>query len=309
LSLGKTYKNIDDLRKALDANTISGLRHQTKEITDANGALKAYQVTLSKVDGKGKNLGSQTFTYNQNANGLALQTLKQINTEDKARKVTHDQINESIQKEIANINKLNQQGKISSQQASELRAKYEAINNTQAKNGALLNNNHFDATHRAAQQQLNDYTNQNKLLKQRDGLLSQIERSERRLADSINKRQTGALKQELMGSNFLNTKDAAYRMTQIQSQVRGITAEAERATRSQLGFVESFRQAMVKFPVWMGATTLFFGAIQSGKMFVQTLVDIDSKMVTLQKVMADGTDMESVFRYASEASLQFGQTI
>lgn len=309
LSLGKTYKNIDDLRKALDANTISGLRHQTKEITDANGALKAYQVTLSKVDGKGKNLGSQTFTYNQNANGLALQTLKQINTEDKARKVTHDQINESIQKEIANINKLNQQGKISSQQASELRTKYEAINNTQAKNGALLNNNHFDATHRAAQQQLNDYTNQNKLLKQRDGLLSQIERSERRLADSINKRQTGALKQELMGSNFLNTKDAAYRMTQIQSQVRGITAEAERATRSQLGFVESFRQAMVKFPVWMGATTLFFGAIQSGKMFVQTIVDIDSKMVTLQKVMADGTDMESVFRNASEAALQFGQTI
>lgn len=309
LSLGKTYKNIDDLRKALDANTVSGLRHQTKEITDANGALKAYQVTLSKIDDKGKNLGSQTFNYNQNANGLALQTLKQINNEDKARKVTHDQINESIQREISNINRLNQQGKISSQQASELRAKYEAINSVQAKNGALLNSGHFDATHRAAQQQLNDYTNQNKLLRQRDALLSQIERSERRLADSINKRQTGALKQELMGSNFLSTKDAAYRMNQIQSQVRGITAEAERATRSQLGFVESFRQAMIKFPVWMGASTLFFGAIQSGKMFVETIVDIDSKMVTLQKVMAEGTNMEAVFQSANNAALQFGQTI
>lgn len=309
LNLGKTYKNIDDLRKALDANTVSGLRHQTKEITDANGALKAYQVTLSRIDEKGKNLGSQTFNYNQNANGLALQTLKQINNEDKARKVTHDQINESIQREISNINRLNQQGKISSQQASELRAKYEAINSVQAKNGALLNSGHFDATHRAAQQQLNDYTNQNKLLRQRDALLSQIERSERRLADSINKRQTGALKQELMGSNFLNTKDAAYRMNQIQSQVRGITAEAERATRSQLGFVESFRQAMIKFPVWMGASTLFFGAIQSGKMFVETIVDIDSKMVTLQKVMAEGTDMATVFKNANDAALQFGQTI
>lgn len=309
LSLGKTYKNIDDLRKALDANTVNGLRHQTKEITDANGALKAYQVTLSRIDEKGKNLGSQTFNYNQNANGLALQTLKQINNEDKARKVTHDQINESIQREISNINRLNQQGKISSQQASELRAKYEAINSVQAKNGALLNSGHFDATHRAAQQQLNDYTNQNKLLRQRDSLLSQIERSERRLADSINKRQTGALKQELMGSNFLNTKDAAYRMNQIQSQVRGITAEAERATRSQLGFVESFRQAMIKFPVWMGASTLFFGAIQSGKMFVETIVDIDSKMVTLQKVMAEGTDMATVFKNANDAALQFGQTI
>ncbi|QSN68396.1 phage tail tape measure protein [Mammaliicoccus sciuri] len=309
LNLGKTYKNIDDLRKALDANTVSGLRHQTKEITDANGALKAYQVTLSRINEKGKNLGSQTFNYNQNANGLALQTLKQINNEDKARKVTHDQINESIQREISNINRLNQQGKISSQQASELRAKYEAINSVQAKNGALLNSGHFDATHRAAQQQLNDYTNQNKLLRQRDALLSQIERSERRLADSINKRQTGALKQELMGSNFLNTKDAAYRMNQIQSQVRGITAEAERATRSQLGFVESFRQAMIKFPVWMGASTLFFGAIQSGKMFVETIVDIDSKMVTLQKVMAEGTDMATVFKNANDAALQFGQTI
>lgn len=309
LNLGKTYKNIDDLRKALDANTVSGLRHQTKEIIDANGALKAYQVTLSRIDEKGKNLGSQTFNYNQNANGLALQTLKQINNEDKARKVTHDQINESIQREISNINRLNQQGKISSQQASELRAKYEAINSVQAKNGALLNSGHFDATHRAAQQQLNDYTNQNKLLRQRDALLSQIERSERRLADSINKRQTGALKQELMGSNFLNTKDAAYRMNQIQSQVRGITAEAERATRSQLGFVESFRQAMIKFPVWMGASTLFFGAIQSGKMFVETIVDIDSKMVTLQKVMAEGTDMATVFKNANDAALQFGQTI
>lgn len=309
LSLGRTYKNIDDLRRQLDANTNAGLRSQVKSIKDANGALTGYKVTLDKINEAGKKVGSQSFDYKKSANGYDLQTVQEINAQDKIRKVTHDQINESIQREIANINKLNQQGKISSQQASELRAKYEAINNTQAKNGALLSNNHFDATHRATQQQLNDYTNQNKLLKQRDGLLSQIERSERRLADSINKRQTGALKSELNNSNFLNTKDSAYRMNQIQSQVRGITAEAERATRSQLGFVESFRQAMVKFPVWMGASTLFFGAIQSGKMFVETIVDIDSKMVTLQKVMAEGTDMESVFRNASEAALQFGQTI
>src|SRR5699024_7954602 len=56
-------------------------------------------------------------------------------------------------------------------------------------------------------------------------------------------------------------------------------------------------------------STLFFGAVQSARTFVTTIVEIDSKMVTLQKVMSDSANMDEVFNNANIAAERFGQTI
>lgn len=387
VDLGKSYQNVGALKSEISKITNANLRSEVKQIKDADGALKAYRVTLQQVSNTGKALTKHNYDFKPNDDGsLSLQKITDLNSIDKARKQTHDQIVKSIQSEIAAIDKLNAKAKLTTDQADLLKSKYAELSRFKNAGGILESDqfnrvkNDVNGTLKAFEEQnlalqhqkaiqkdiakeidrinklntqgkinssqskeiqgqlqhlakmskvsfidpqqfekaksevnrlTSEYLNQNKLLRQQESIMAQIERSERRLADSINKRATGQLKKELTGLNSggLFGKDAAYQMNNIQGQIRTITAEAERATRSQMGFVESFRQAMVKFPIWMGASTLFFGAIQSGKTFLSIITDIDSKMITLAKVMGDDADLESVFNRANDAALQFGQTI
>lgn len=270
-------------------------------INQAN-ELKRQFNQLSNFKSTGELINPKSFEeVKQKTNAISKEFQSQ---NDKLR--TQEKIHSNIASEIARINKLNASGKINTGQANQLKKQLQSIS-------PEIDQRSLNATLSSIRERTSDYTQQNKLLRQQQSILSQIERSERRLADSIDKRSTAELKSKL---NNLNNngqgvfgKNAAYEMGQIQTQVRSITAEAERATRSQMGFVESFRQAMVKFPVWVGASTLFFGAIRSGKMFMDIITEIDSKMISLAKVMGDGADLESVFERANSAAIQFGQTI
>ncbi|TPD24925.1 phage tail tape measure protein [Staphylococcus pseudintermedius] len=391
LHLQKTYSDVSKLSNELSSVRDNSLRTEIKSIKDANGALQSYQVNLQRINELGKTLGKESYNYKANSDGsLSLEKVADLNSQEKARKLTHDsmvksmeqevsaldrmvekqklstsqaeniknvynqlsrlakdnkvinpeqftkakseadrllknytlqneqlkeqeKIQSAISKELERINKLETQGKISKGQAAKVTDKYNNFDKKIDTGGVNNLSSEFNKVKQSADGLLLNYSQQNKLLNQQVSLLAQIDRAERRLASTIDKRATSQLKGQLqnLNSNGSGTfgKEAAYQMSQIQGQVRTITAEAERATRSQLGFVESFRQAMIKFPVWMGATTLFFGAIRSGQNFLSIISDIDSKMVTLSKVMNDNADLESVFLRANDAALQYGQTI
>ncbi|ELP8755009.1 phage tail tape measure protein [Staphylococcus pseudintermedius] len=391
LHLQKTYSDVSKLSNELSSVRDNSLRTEIKSIKDANGALQSYQVNLQRINELGKTLGKESYNYKANSDGsLSLEKVADLNSREKARKLTHDsmvksmeqevsaldrmvekqklstsqaeniknvynqlsrlakdnkvispeqftkakseadrllknytlqneqlkeqeKIQSAISKELERINKLETQGKISKGQAAKVTDKYNNFDKKIDTGGVNNLSSEFNKVKQSADGLLLNYSQQNKLLNQQVSLLAQIDRAERRLASTIDKRATSQLKGQLqnLNSNGSGTfgKEAAYQMSQIQGQVRTITAEAERATRSQLGFVESFRQAMIKFPVWMGATTLFFGAIRSGQNFLSIISDIDSKMVTLSKVMNDNADLESVFLRANDAALQYGQTI
>lgn len=107
----------------------------------------------------------------------------------------------------------------------------------------------------------------------------------------------------------LNSSNALPQLKAMQGQMTGYVNQAAQATRSQMGIIENFQNAMLKFPIWMGASTLFFGAIRSAREFVSTIIEIDSKMITLQKVMSDSTDMNQVFESAARSAERFGQTL
>ncbi|ELV2913335.1 phage tail tape measure protein [Staphylococcus pseudintermedius] len=391
LHLQKTYSDVSKLSNELSSVRDNSLRTEIKSIKDANGALQSYQVNLQRINELGKTLGKESYNYKANSDGsLSLEKVADLNSQEKARKLTHDsmvksmeqevsaldrmvekqklstsqaeniknvynqlsrlakdnkvinpeqftkakseadrllknytlqneqlkeqeKIQSAISKELERINKLETQGKISKGQAAKVTDKYNNFDKKIDTGGVNNLSSEFNKVKQSADGLLLNFSQQNKLLNQQVSLLAQIDRAERRLASTIDKRATSQLKGQLqnLNSNGSGTfgKEAAYQMSQIQGQVRTITAEAERATRSQLGFVESFRQAMIKFPVWMGATTLFFGAIRSGQNFLSIISDIDSKMVTLSKVMNDNADLESVFLRANDAALQYGQTI
>lgn len=291
-----------------------------KEIAAIDRMAEKNKITISQAE-RLKDKFSELYRIKNSDGVVDVKEFEHVKNEaNKALKIYEEQnshlrvqekIQSNIAKEVDRINKMNSQGKINNRQSGDLISKFKGIENAAKSN--MANPREFEQAKKSANDLANSYMLQNKLLKQQQSLLAQIERSERRLADSIDKRATSQLKGQLSNLNNKGNgvfgKDAAYQMGQIQTQVRSITAEAERATRSQMGFVESFRQAMVKFPVWMGATTLFFGAIRSGQMFMDIITEIDSKMVSLSKVMGDGADIESVFLRANDAALQYGQTI
>lgn len=107
----------------------------------------------------------------------------------------------------------------------------------------------------------------------------------------------------------MSAGDMTVAINGVQSRLKAMTAEAVQMQRTQIGIVDSFKIAMEKFPVWMAATTLFYGAIRTSKEFMGIIVDIDTKMTDLRKVMEDGTDFGAVFDRATESAEKFGRTI
>lgn len=305
LSLKNAYSSYDQAVRDANSRKKDNITYETTQIKNANNEVEKFTVTLRKYNTAREQIGKQTLNYKlDGAGSYQLDKDTKNSSNAKVNADAQQRINSLRDQEIKKIERLNSLGKINTSQANMLIKSYMQLNSTH--NMTLKS---YQQEHNMIQKTVSAHVQANKLLNQRQSLIAQIERNERRQADSIDKRATGALKKELNNPDFLNSKDAAYRMAQIQTQVRGITAEAERATRSQMGFVEAFRTAMVKFPVWMGATTLFFGAIRSGQMFIDTITQIDSKMITLQKVMPDSTNMADIFNQANEAALNYGQTI
>lgn len=57
------------------------------------------------------------------------------------------------------------------------------------------------------------------------------------------------------------------------------------------------------------ASTLFYGAFRTANEFMSIIVDIDTKMTDLAKVMSEGTDFEALFDRATLSAEKFGQSI
>lgn len=313
VELQRLYGSVIELENALAKTTSSNSSYRTKAIKDEIGIIKGYEATLEKLDDKQKVLHTQKFTYAKDDSGnLRLQNQTEINNVVKQGLRDHLSVIDAINKENDRIDKQHALGKLNVEQVKKLKAEYQQLKSAAENSNVNISQADFDKTHQSVQKNIQAYEYQNKMLKQQKDLLSQLERAERRLAESIDKNKVKQLREQINGIGN-ETKgfgsNAAFEFSRIHSSIRATTAEAERATRSQMGVIESFRQAMVKFPVWMGATTLFFGAVRSARLFMDTITEIDSKMITLSKVMGADTDLSSVFKEANDAALQYGQTI
>lgn len=139
-------------------------------------------------------------------------------------------------------------------------------------------------------------------------MLHQHTKAMQQNARYIDKSGMNQLSKDINAVN-LSSSNALPQLKALQGQMTGYVNQAAQATRSQMGIIENFQNAMLKFPIWMGASTLFFGAIQSAKTFITTIIDVDAKMTTLQKVMSDSADMNQVFDDATRSAERFGQTL
>lgn len=154
----------------------------------------------------------------------------------------------------------------------------------------------------AAQKRLID--NENK----RKNLIIDIERALKNQAKGYD---TAGAQRLLAQTKQLDTsaKNFGQTIAANRTALRQMSADASVATKQSMSIIDSFKIAMERFPIWMAASTAFYGSIRTAREFMSIIIDIDTKMVGLTKVMADDTDFGALFDSATESAERFGQSI
>jgi|GEM_PF-1827267 len=146
-------------------------------------------------------------------------------------------------------------------------------------------------------------------------LNTELIRTEKLFPRTVDKSKIESLRHDIEKYSNLNIinpttlKNNQKEIDALREKIRRFSAESTQAARSSTGIMDSFKIAMERFPVWMAASTAFYGAVRTAKEFANILIDIDSKLVSIQKVTSDGTDMGAIFDRATQSAEQFGQSI
>lgn len=107
-----------------------------------------------------------------------------------------------------------------------------------------------------------------------------------------------------------NIKDSDLQsFVNMDTQLKNITASAKTARSNSMSLTEQLGEAFKKFPIWMIATTAFYGSIRALSSAVNTIVEIDSKMTELRRVMADSTDFDKMLSNSIDLSNQLGRSL
>lgn len=293
---------------------------QTKEITKItatyrNSANEIQKTFYTPLVASYNTLNTKAGEANKEVRGFVAQTQKLSNTE------TFD-----LSKGIEKFNKR----LIEAKHNSTILAKEYDKFSKQASNATSMNqieklNSAMDK-HQSEIQKRNQLEKaQINLMNQREQLVANLTRIEKMYLRTVNKEQSENIKlllqsnslmkpinaspKELFKLNMGDITKAQNEVSKIRGQIKQLNADATEATKNSMGIVSAIKVAMEKFPIWMLASTAFFGTIGTIKEFGSIILDIDKKMTDLKKVMAEDTDFGKVFSDATAQAKTFGQTI
>lgn len=106
-----------------------------------------------------------------------------------------------------------------------------------------------------------------------------------------------------------STPQLKQRMAELDAEFKKIQADARTAGNETQTFGNQMMNAFSKFAIWGGVSTVFYGGFRTAKQFMDIIIDIDTQMTSLQKVMSADTDFAGVFDRATSSAEQFGQSI
>ncbi|WP_431785778.1 phage tail tape measure protein [Paenibacillus lactis] len=106
-----------------------------------------------------------------------------------------------------------------------------------------------------------------------------------------------------------NIGDFKSRLSDINSEYKRIISNSSKAEKHTMKFGEALSTAMQKFPVWMAASTAFYLPIRAMQDAVKTIIEIDSQMTQLVRVMDDFTDFDSMLRSSIDLANELGRSI
>lgn len=149
-------------------------------------------------------------------------------------------------------------------------------------------------------------TSDNKALQSK--LLSQSNTLMNSSAKGIDKNALNTVTTQLNGikPNATNAANALKLIENELKRIRQASVEASAASRT-LG--EQLGSAAGKFGMWIGIGAAVYAPINFVKQMTETIVELDSKLVSLQKVMDRDTNFDAIMRNAAASASEFAKTI
>lgn len=80
-------------------------------------------------------------------------------------------------------------------------------------------------------------------------------------------------------------------------------------TNRNLGFIEQFRIALERVPIWAGAMTMIYGTQHALEDMVRVIVEVDSQMTELKRVMNEETDFNYMLKESIDMSKELGNVL
>lgn len=213
---------------------------------------------------------------------------------------------------VAKMNKLQTEGKITNQQFEKLSSSIGSISDKT--DLARMNQQMDEMVASTKKQNLSlkeQEAEQQRLIKneqRRKSAILDVEKAMKTQAKTLNMQDADNLIGNLKGMDVAS-KGFSNSLKDNQLELKRMKTVAAQAGRENIGMVDAFKIAMERFPIWLAASTIIFGASRTAREFSTIIVDIDTKMTNLAKVMSEDTDFGTVFDRATESAEKFGQSI
>lgn len=199
---------------------------------------------------------------------------------------------------LKQINNLREQGLITEKQALTLEKE---LANAQTKRAVS-----------SVKKQVDDIQAEVGLRQKNLNLLRQTEITINRLTNNpLARRYRGelaSLNTELQRIN-LSGQATANRLKEIQHRLREIGVEATGVTYKTSTLMGAFKNAIVKFPIWMGASTAFFGTVRGIRSALRNIIEVDTQMTTLARVSGGELDRNHILREAGDLAAKLGNEL
>lgn len=313
------FKDVEQIKKEL--KSLSPNIKVDFDVVDGKKQLDKIKASFER-DGITTTIKFQKSTLSDNGSDSSIWMPDKIQENNKQMSLAAKNVDELVKK----MNKLQTEGKISNEQFEKLTSSISNIDKNGGIKGLNAQLDQFVVNNKKAEQAVRD---QAKAQKEQEAELKRQEQAQKRIIENEIKRKnliidieramksqgrtldSGAARNLIESTKQLDisSKNFGTSLKQNQSALKQLRADATEATRSNIGIVEAFQTAFTKFPIWMAASTAFFGVIRTAKEFGSIILDIDTKMTNLAKVMNDDADLEGVFDRATQSAERFGQSI
>lgn len=108
----------------------------------------------------------------------------------------------------------------------------------------------------------------------------------------------------------LTTPNLRQEMKNLDLDFKQVSSSVKSSHSHVLSFSEAFKTAMVKFPIWMAASTAFFGTIRSVQAMTQELYAVDQALTDLNRVTDMTSDnLQSFLQESIDLSNELGNSV
>lgn len=120
-----------------------------------------------------------------------------------------------------------------------------------------------------------------------------------------------AIEARIRDTDNLNakTKNWENSLKQVNTEIAKSTAGFKAMRVEAVGFIDGFKTAMVKFPIWMAAATAIYAPLRGLQAAIDTIIQLDAQVVELKRVMDQETNFENMLQGSIDLSKELGRSI